>query len=462
MSKNDEIKLDRGEKMNGAPTRTLQADVVIAGSGPGGATVARELSRKGKKVIVCEAGKYHKWFGNTLSTINMLECKGMTFSKEGNWIVSGRTAGGGSVVYGGLAFKPPEWLQEKYGIDLKEEVDEFYDEVPIGPLPDSHIGPGARKIMEAARKMGLDWKPIDRLIRAEKCKPDCDQCMSGCKEGAKWTAREYLEDAVGHGSQLLLQTEVDRVLTESGDAVGVRAKGPDGWMDILADTVIVSAGGFWSPRILQRSGLYDAGQGFAVDFGRYVVGPSRTHKPQKEIPGTTGASFFEEGFNLVSAAPKPMMYAGLAGLSGPRGWARLPRVLQMGRTLGVMMITKDRVMGRINADGSFSKPIDEDCWAKLNKGTLIAEQILQEAGVRREDVTALTVFAAHQVASVRIGGLLDKDCQTPIKSCYCMDASVIPEEWGLPPMVTIVSLAKRLAKHLTASVETKIAERKSA
>lgn len=104
--------------MNGTLTRTLQADVVIAGSGPGGATVARELSRKGKKVIVCEAGKYHKWFGYTLSTVNMLDRKGMTFSREGNWIVSGRTAGGGSVVYGGVAFKPPEWLQEKYAIDL--------------------------------------------------------------------------------------------------------------------------------------------------------------------------------------------------------------------------------------------------------------------------------------------------------------------------------------------------------
>jgi choline dehydrogenase-like flavoprotein len=448
--------------MNGTPTRTLQADVVIAGSGPGGATVARELSRRGKKVIVCEAGKYHKWFGYTLSMVNMLDRKGMTFSREGNWVVSGRTAGGGSVVYGGLAFKPPGWFKEKYDIDLKEEVDEFYEEVPIGPLPDSHIGPAARKIMEEARKMGLDWKPLDRLIRAEKCRPDCDQCMSGCKEGAKWTAREFLEDAVVSGAQLLLQTEVERVLTESGEAVGVRARGRDGWMNILADTVIVSAGGFGSPRILQRSGLYDAGHGFAVDFGRYVVGPARNHSPQTEVPAVAGVNFSEEGLILASAAPKAMMYAALLGLAGPRGWGRLQKVFQTGRTLGIMAITRDRVEGRINLDGSFSKPIDEDCQAKLNKGAVIAEQILQEAGVRREDLTALTVFAAHQVASVRIGELLDKDCQTPIKGCYCMDASVIPEDWGLPPVVTIVSLAKRLAKHLTVSVEAKIAERKPA
>ena len=45
------------------PIRTIQADVVIAGTGPGGATTALELSKQGKKVILCEAGKYHQRLG---------------------------------------------------------------------------------------------------------------------------------------------------------------------------------------------------------------------------------------------------------------------------------------------------------------------------------------------------------------------------------------------------------------
>ena len=434
--------------MNPSSPRKLQVDVVIAGSGPGGATVARELSRKGKKVIVCEAGKKHNWFSYSLSTVNMLNEKGLTFSREGNWVVSGNTLGGGSVVYGGMAAKPPAWLKEKYDIDLEEEVREFYEEVPIQPLPDSQIGPASRKIMEAARRMGLDWKPIDRLIRAEKCPPFCDKCLTGCKTGAKWTAREFIEDSVAHGATLHLKTEVERVLTENGNAIGVRAWDADGPMDIIADTVILSAGGFGTPRILQRSGIEDAGRGFAVDFGRYVVGTSPDRLSKGEIPGSTGVDLSAEGLTLYNASPKPLMHAGLLGLTGYRGWSRLPSVLQRRRNMGVLFMSKDSLRGRINVDGTFSKPIDEDCWAQIDKGTALAEQILEEAGAKRKSITALKVFAAHQVASVRIGDGLDHNCETPIKNCYCMDASVIPAEFGLPPVVTVVALAKRLAKHL--------------
>ena len=39
-----------------AETNTLQADVIVVGTGPGGASVARELAQKGKNVLLLERG----------------------------------------------------------------------------------------------------------------------------------------------------------------------------------------------------------------------------------------------------------------------------------------------------------------------------------------------------------------------------------------------------------------------
>ncbi|MGD9041769.1 MAG: FAD-dependent oxidoreductase, partial [Desulfobacteraceae bacterium] len=248
------------------PRRIMQTDVVVVGSGPGGATVARELSRRGKQVIICEAGAYHRQFGYSIFLANMMARKAMTFSREGTWVVRPKTAGGASVVFSATAFRPPAWLKQRYGIDLRKEVKELFEEIPLQPLPDRLIGPASKRIMQSAQDIGLDWKPLDKWIRPEKCRPNCGRCHVGCNvEGAKWTAREFLQESKYYGAKLFLKTRVDRVLTENGKAVGVRAKTSQGWIDVMADIVVLSAGGQGTPPILQRAGLFDAGQGLFVD-----------------------------------------------------------------------------------------------------------------------------------------------------------------------------------------------------
>jgi choline dehydrogenase-like flavoprotein len=420
--------------------------------------MARELSKKGKKVILCEAGKYHQRLGqSTFMLLGMMDNMGLTFSKEGTWVLRPKTAGGASVVYCGTAFRPPAWLKEKYGIDLDEEVNDLYKEIPIQKLPDKLVGPAARTIMRAAQDLGLEWSLIDKWIRPEKCEQNCGKCALGCPTGAKWTAREYIEEARKNGAELLLKTKVDRVLTQGGKAVGVRAKGPQGWMDILADTVILSAGGQGTPPILQRSGIYDAGQGFFADPLWFVAGPSNVQGSIYDVPMTAGINLSEDGIVMTDLMTPPSMYAGSLVMAGQKGILSLPKVLKYRKTLSIMIKVRDGLDGRINLDESFSKPIDYDTWWKLNKGAVLAEEILMKAGVKRDDLVQTGVIAAHPGGTVRIGELLDKDCQTPIQNCYCMDTTIIPEPWGLPPTVTVVAMAKRLAKHLTVAAEAKVA-----
>jgi choline dehydrogenase-like flavoprotein len=444
------------------PRKIMQADVVVVGSGPGGATVARELSRRGKKVIICEAGAYHKQFGYTIFIANMMARKSVTFSREGTWVVRPKTAGGATVVFSATAFRPPTWLKEKYGIDLKKEVKELYEEIPIQPLLDHLIGPAARRIMQSAQDIGLNWKPLDKWIRPEKCKPNCGRCHVGCNvEGAKWTAREFLKEAEQNGAKLLLKTHVDRMLTEGGKAVGVRAKTPHGWIDVMADTVILSGGGQGTPPILQRSGLFDAGKGFFVDPLWFVSGACDTQGSLYDIPMTAGTNLDEDGIVMTDSMVPPTLYAALLALSGPKGLASLPKLMDFRKTLTIMIKVRDDLHGWVHVDESFSKPLDSETWWKLNKGAILAEEILLKAGVKREKIMKTTVVASHPGGTVRIGNLLDKDCQTPIKNCYCLDTSIIPEPWGLPPTVTVVAMGKRLAKHLTTTQKKRVTKKKS-
>ena len=444
------------------PRKIMQTDVAVVGSGPGGATVARELSRRGKQVIICEAGAYHKQFGYSIFMVNMLACKGLTFSREGTWVVRPKTAGGASVVFSATAFRPPVWLKERYGIDLKKEVKELYEEIPLQPLPDRLIGPAARRIMQSAQDMGLDWRPLDKWIRPEKCRPNCGRCHVGCNvEGAKWSAREFLQESKYYGAKLFLKTHVDRMLTENGTAVGVRAKTPQGWIDVMADTVVLSAGGQGTPPILHRAGLFDAGQGLFADPLCLVSGAGDTQGSMYDVPMTAGTHLDEDGIVMTDFHLPPTVVVALLALLGPTGLPSLPKLIDFRKTLTIMVKVKDGLHGWVNADESFSKPIDPETWWKLNKGAVLAEDILLKAGAKREKIMKTAVVASHPGGTVRIGNLLDKNCQTPIKNCYCLDTSIIPEAWGLPPTVTVVAMGKRLAKHLTAPKKKRVTKKKA-
>jgi choline dehydrogenase-like flavoprotein len=55
---------------------------------------------------------------------------------------------------------------------------------------------------------------------------------------------------------------------------------------------------------------------------------------------------------------------------------------------------------------------------------------------------------AHPGGTARIGQVVDENLKTEIENLYVCDTSVIPEPWGLPPVLTCIGLGKRLAKHL--------------
>jgi choline dehydrogenase-like flavoprotein len=127
---------------------------------------------------------------------------------------------------------------------------------------------------------------------------------------------------------------------------------------------------------------------------------------------------------------------------------RLPKWINYKSVLGIMVKIKDDMGGRIDLDGSFSKPLSYDDRLKLDKGTRVAEKILEETGCEVDDIFYSVDRGAHPGGTAPIGKVVDENLQTQIENLYVCDASVIPEPWGLPPVLTCIGFGKRLGRHL--------------
>ena len=149
----------------------LSAEVIVVGSGPGGATVARELSRKGKDVLILERGYDYRnkiYYGTYLGAMRYSERMGLLYTEEGLNIIAPIMVGGATSMYCGCAADPPGWLKNKYGVDIDIEVKEVTDELNIRPLPHDLRGAASTRIARAGQALGYDWFPQPKFIRPDR------------------------------------------------------------------------------------------------------------------------------------------------------------------------------------------------------------------------------------------------------------------------------------------------------
>lgn len=428
-----------------------KADVVVAGSGPGGATVARQLARAGKKVLLLEKGRDIKLIGNHVTALFIADKMGLNRSEEGMNIIRAIVTGGSTIMYCGAATPPPPSLKRDHGIDLDKYVDETIEELKLYPLPDEVIGTGGLRIMEAANELGYHFEKMRKFINPEKCRSRCGgTCMLGCPVGAKWTAREYIKDMKEAGGELVTRADVQHVTIEDGVARGVVAKAPGGLLEAEAEVVVISAGGVGTPSILQKSGLHEAGRGMFVDPLVFVTGVSRHKGTCQGPPMTVGTLEFNEEGILISDLIDPWgMWLIMAATRNP---AHLPDFFAYKRQLGLMVKIGDERQGFVTMDGRISKPLTERDRYRLNRGAAISREILIKAGCDPRTIIVGPVRGAHPGATARIGDVVDGNLRTRIKNLYVSDASVFPEALDRPVVLSLISIAKRLSDHLIKDV----------
>ena len=185
-------------------------DVIVVGSGPGGGSVAKELSKSGLNILILEKGQGVPIKGTITQLVSMAMIPGRSlhFTQQLLSLIHGITLGGSSVLYCANAFVPPYDMFDAYGIDLRKEVNDLLEEIPAAPLSDDLIGPAARRIMDSARDLGYDWNKLPKMVYQDKCRPNCDKCVMGCPYGAKWSSRINVEEACKNGATLLTGASV--------------------------------------------------------------------------------------------------------------------------------------------------------------------------------------------------------------------------------------------------------------
>lgn len=316
----------------GAPF-SAEVDVVVVGSGAGGAIVARELARAGHSVLVVEEGSHHApesyarmTPSQALKNLAREAGLGIAMGLGDTPLISvmaGKCVGGSSVLTGGVCFRIPDEVLHSWATalgldDMTPEALEPYfaqleRDLQIETVPDAMRSRSTELFVEGADKMGVVMKPLKR--NAPRCK-GASRCNFGCPHGAKMSVDvSVLPEARERGVVILTDALVENIDVERGAARGVSGTfvGTGVRFAIRARVVVAACGAIHTPLLLRKSGL-----------GTTHVGRNLTLHPafrvgalfDERVEGWDGAMqsvysdhFADEGLTLVSAYTAPSVLA---------------------------------------------------------------------------------------------------------------------------------------------------------
>eukprot|EP00112_Aurelia_sp_Birch-Aquarium-sp1_P009876 Seg214.1 transcript_id=Seg214.1/GoldUCD/mRNA.D3Y31 product="Cholesterol oxidase" protein_id=Seg214.1/GoldUCD/D3Y31 len=338
-------------------------NVVVIGSGYGGAVAACRSARAGQSVCVFEKGlewlpgdfpetmedsfrSTHvsgevpkKSFGNPSNLFQFNVSKGLT-------VMNGCGVGGSSLTDEGIAldckasvFYDPVWPDAfREDLDNFKTYDRGYAEQMLRPRPYPDDYPAMKRINQL-RAIGSNIELVDiedinesffrtpLFINFEDAssnhvgKPQsacngCGNCLSGCNTGAKNTvAMNYLPDAVQRGAEIFTQIEVTAVLKDYESYQWqifyrhLDENAPKEEKSIRANIVIISAGSLGSTKILSESNLRglevssELGRNFYTNGG--IFGVSYNGKEASDAIGLPTGMFKGKPKPKDGPAPGP-------------------------------------------------------------------------------------------------------------------------------------------------------------
>lgn len=421
-------------------------DFIIAGSGAGGASLARDLARKGKEVLILERGIWEQKIGTFNDAVRFYDSNKLTRipkkSLESTILFHAFMAGGTTNVSCGNASRTLEAPFRERGIDLAGVFSEVEAELNVQPTPEEKLSVGSQRMRQAAQELGYTLRSMPKFVDFERCS-SCGLCGFGCVPGAKWTALKPLQEALEHGAQIRYQTKAERVLIKNGNAVGVECNENGRPARYNGRVIVLAAGGLNTPVILKNSGIEEAGRGLFIDLLVNVYGRTDGLNQLKEplMALLLDELHEEQGFILSTYlnSPRPVRLIE----AGPAGVLLNPK-----KMIGLMVKTSDDRSGVVYRDASVSKVPSVADRKRLKSGVDLATQILIRAGADAKSILVTQPQGAHPGGTAALGEVVDTNLQTRVENLFVCDASVMPETPGLPPILTILALARYLARKL--------------
>jgi len=420
---------------------------IVVGSGAGGATVAMELQGQ-YDVTVIEAGGEFAPFRASLSRIEPLRRPGFLFDARlirllfrpmeihradgGMVLVSGRALGGTTTLSCANALRCDQDIAA-LGINLDAEFEEVYRQIPVTTDHVERWGPLTRSLYETFQAMGLNPAPLPKLIDLAAC-TNCGRCIIGCRTGAKWDSRRFLNRAVSAGARLLTESRVDRIVMNGSRASGVVVRDRTGRRTIAGDLIVVAAGGFGTPVILQESGI-ECAPSLSVDPVLCVAA---------EFPGANQHAEISMPFASQQDGYILSPYFDYLSFFFHRAW-RYP----IGNIVSLMVKLADSNEGTVTRK-KVSKPLTAGDREALDNATSTCVEALARMGIDRSRTFLGVLNAGHPGCSLPLTRDEAQTMHSPKlpDNVYVADATILPRSLGNPPILTIVALAKRVSKLL--------------
>lgn len=418
---------------------------VVVGSGAGGAAAASGLVGR-FAVTVLEAGRDFRPFRagrRALETIKRSRLPfdvrqiGLLFpamrafrSREGMVLVKGRATGGTTVIATGNGLRLDRDLAAM-GIDLDEEFAALEREVPVSTAHRSRWTGTTRALFGAMEAMGLGPEVMPKLGRYEACAM-CGRCIFGCPKGVKWDSRALLDSAAERGATVRTGCTADRLVIRGGEAVGLEVRSGAGRELVPADLVVIAAGGFGTPPLLERSGIACEPRLF-VDPVLCVAAPWKDARQDRDIPMPF---YVRRERYILSPYFDPLSYF----LN--REW-RPPA----GDLLSLMIKLADEPAGRVR-DGGAEKALAGPDVERLAEAAALCREVFSRLGAGPETLFFGTLNAGHPGGSLPLGPGTASTLHDPRlpPNVYVADASLLPRSLGAPPILTVMALARRVAR----------------